>query len=54
MRLFLLLPLLLALSVSAISHPHTYENERGGKERESVMKQPVINEDDCPDSLCLL
>ena len=54
MRLFLPLPFLLSLSVTAISHPHKNDKESLESEMESVKEQPVVDADDCPDSLCLL
>ena len=54
MRLFLLLPFLLSLSVTAISHSHTNDKESLEPEMEFVKKQPVVDADDCPDALCLL
>ena len=54
MRLFLLLSLLLAFSFAAISHPHNNDSESCGQDREPVMEQPIVNEDDCPDTLCFI
>ena len=54
MHLLLLLPLIIGLSVPAISNPHTHENETLEVEKEALAEQPIVDEDDCPDALFLL
>ena len=54
MHLLLLFPLIIGLSVPAISNPHTNENETMEDGKEPVIEQPIVDEDNCPDALCLL
>ena len=54
MHLLLLLPLIIGLSFPAISNPHTNENETMEVGKEPLVEQPIVDEDNCPDALCLL
>ena len=54
MHLLLLLPLIIGLRVPAISNTHTNENETMEVGKEPLLEQPIVDEDDCPDALCLL